>query len=47
MNTVQDLVRGCGFKHRDMENRVNTADGFGKSEGEGMGTGLSKDFERS
>ena len=47
MNTVWDLVRGCGFKHRDMEDGVNTADGFGKSEGERMGTGLSKDFERS
>ena len=47
MNTVRDLIRGCGFKHRDMENGVNTADGFGKSEGEGMGTGLSKDFEGS
>ena len=44
---VWDLVRGCGFKHRDMEDGVNTADGFGKSEGERMGTGLSKDFERS
>ena len=44
---VRDLVRGCGFKHRDMEDGVNTANGFGKSEGEGMGTSLSKDFERS
>ena len=47
MNTVWDLVRGCRFKHRDMKNGVNTADGFRKSEGEGMGIGLSKDFERS
>ena len=47
MNAVWDLVRGCGFKHGDMENGVNTVDGFGKSEGEGMGTSLSKDFERS
>ena len=47
MNTVRDLVRGCRFEHRDMEDGVNTADGFGKLEGEGMGTGLSKDFERS
>ena len=47
MNTVRDLVRGCRFKHRDVEDGVNTTDGFGKSEGEGMGTGLSKDFERS
>ena len=47
MNTVQDLVRGCGFKHRDVEDGVNTADGFGKLEGEGMGTSLSKDLERS
>ena len=47
MNTVRDLVRGCRFEHGDMENRVNTTDGFGEPEGEGMGTGLSKDFERS
>ena len=47
MNMVRDLVRGCGFEHRDMEDGVNTVDGFRKSEGEGMGTGLSKDFERS
>ena len=44
---VQDLVRGCGFEHGDMENRVNTADSFGELEGEGMGTSLSKDFKRS
>ena len=44
---VRDLVRGCGFEHGDMENGVNTTDGFGKLEGERMGTGLSKDFERS
>ena len=35
------------WQHGDMENEMNTLDGVRKSEGVGVGTGLSKDFKRS
>ena len=45
MDLIRNDVWNGGFKHGDMENGVNGAEGFRKSERKGMGTCLGNDFE--
>ena len=47
LNTVRNFVRSCGFKHRNMKDRVNTTESVGKMECIGVRSGLSKDLERA
>ena len=47
LNTIRNFIRSGRFYHGDMENGMNTEDSVRKLESVGMGTGLSKDFERS
>ena len=35
-NPIGDLVRSCGLEHGDVEDGMNTMNGVGESEGEGM-----------
>ena len=43
MNTVWNFIQKSGFKHGDMENRVDTLESVRKSEGKGMGSSFCKD----
>ena len=45
LNTVWNFVRSCGFKHRDMKDRVNTTESVREMECIGMRPSLSKDLE--
>ena len=47
MNMVWNFIQKSGLKHGDMENRVDTLESFGKSEGKGMGSGFHKDLKGS
>ena len=47
LNTVWNLVRNCRFKHGDMEDGVNTSEGVGESECEGVSASFGKNVERS
>ena len=44
---VWNFIWKSGLKHGDMENRVDTSESVGKSEGKGMGSGFRKDLEGS
>ena len=45
LNMVRNFVRGCGFKHRDMKDGVNTTESVRKTECIGVRPSLSKDFK--
>ena len=45
LNMVQNFVRSCGFKHRDMKDGVDTTESVGKTECIGVRPSLSKDLE--